>query len=85
MIVGTWTVVTWGVIGAVLLGIGMALDVTALVILALIVLIGGVGIGAVMKIRKGTVFPESCPSCGGLVSPNAPFCKHCGEPLRSRA
>ncbi|MFP5298365.1 MAG: zinc ribbon domain-containing protein [Actinomycetota bacterium] len=85
MILGTWTIVAWGVIGAVLLGLGMALDITGLVILAFIVLVGGIGIGAVTKIRKGAVAPASCPNCGGLVSPNAPFCKHCGEPLRSRA
>lgn len=81
MIAGTWAIVAWGVLGAILLGIGMAFDVTALVILALILLVGGIGLGAVAKIRKGTVEPGICPACGGLVSPNAPYCKHCNEPL----
>lgn len=81
MIAATWTIVLGGVVGAVLLGIGMAFDVTALVILAFIVVVGGVGLGAAVKMRKGTVQPAICPNCGGLVSPNAPYCKHCHEPL----
>ncbi|HYI44208.1 MAG TPA: hypothetical protein VE174_01930 [Actinomycetota bacterium] len=25
--------------------------------------------------------PATCAECGGVISPNAPTCKHCGEPL----
>jgi hypothetical protein len=79
MIVSTKVIVFAGVIGAILLGLGMTFDATALFILGLIVVFGAIGIGAAEKIRKHSVAPSTCPACGGLLSPHAPYCKHCGE------
>ena len=49
------------------------------VILGFIVLFGALAIAVADKARSGAVQPASCPECGGLISPNAPHCKHCGE------
>ncbi len=81
MVFGTWVLVVGGIVAAILLGIGMAFDVTALIILGGIVIVGVVGLGVVAKMRSGAVAPLECPECGGLLSPNAPYCKHCGVSL----
>ena len=68
-----------GILGAVLLGFGLGFDSGALLILGFIVLFGALAIAVADKARSGAVQPASCPACGGLISPNAPHCKHCGE------
>lgn len=78
---GTTVVVGLGVLAAVLLGLGIGFDVTAAAILAGIVVVGAVAIAVAHKARAGTVSPMRCPECGGLLSPHAPHCKHCGAPL----
>jgi hypothetical protein len=83
MVFGTRFLIVYGIVAAILLGIGMAFDVTALIILGGIVIVGAVGFGVVEKMRSGAVVPAQCPECGGLVSPNAPYCKHCSAPLRA--
>lgn len=79
MLTGTWTIVGAGVLAAVLLAVGVGIDITGFVILGAILLVGAVALGAARKI--GAMSPGQCPHCGGLVSPNAPYCKHCGELL----
>ena len=81
MFAATWVIVVWGVAAAVLLGLGMALDMTALLMLAFILFFGGIGIAVATKTRKHQVSPALCSECGGLLSPNAPYCKHCGARL----
>lgn len=49
------------------------------VILTFIVALAVVGLR--MLVRSRVVEPATCPSCGGVVSPNAPYCKHCKAPL----
>jgi hypothetical protein len=71
--------VGFGVAGAVLLGLGLGFDSTSLVILGFIVMFGGLAIAIADKANRGSVQPATCPSCGGLISPNSPHCKHCGE------
>lgn len=83
MILTTRVVVLAGIAGAILLGLGMTFDATALFILGLIVVFGALGVGAAEKMRKHSVTPDSCPACGGLVSAHSPYCKHCGERLTS--
>jgi predicted amidophosphoribosyltransferase len=46
-----------------------------------VVLLGLVVIAAAIKVRGGRISPGECPNCGGLISPNAPYCKHCGAPV----
>lgn len=35
-------------------------------------------LGVVRQARHAQ--PATCSECGGVISPNAPVCKHCGEP-----
>ena len=67
-----------GVLAAVLLGLGLGMDTGALVIFGLIVGCGALAIAVARRSEAGRVGPASCPECGGLLSPNAPYCKHCG-------
>lgn len=77
----------------IVLGLGMALalmlavdaggDPVTLAILALVLATGALGIAVVRRSGSAAVGPARCFSCGGLISPNAPYCKHCGEPLSS--
>ena len=69
-----------GVIEAVVLGYAFGFDVAAISILSSIL---AVGILAIVVARKSEsraigIGPITCDSCGGLISPNAPYCKHCG-------
>ncbi len=44
-------------------------------------MLGGLAIAVARGKDKGMTAPAQCASCGGLISPNAPYCKHCGEPV----
>jgi hypothetical protein len=68
-----------GILGAILLGLGLGFDSGSLIILGFIVLFGALAVAVADKAKAGAVQPATCPSCGGLVSPNAPHCKHCGS------
>ncbi len=80
------------VFSIVLLGIGLALylgmsrgfDGTAVVILALIFGTGLLGIAVVTKWGTGGIQPAACERCGGVISANSPYCKHCGAPIEAR-
>ena len=74
-------VVALGVIEALVLGYTVGFDVAALSILATLVVVGVLSIVIARKSETGAVQPATCVSCGGLISPNAPYCKHCGEPV----
>lgn len=72
-----------GVVAAVLLGIGMGFDTGAYVLLGSIVLVAILAVVVARKSQTGAAGPRSCPSCGGLISPNAPYCKHCNEAIEA--
>jgi hypothetical protein len=78
---GVAFLVVLGVIAMILLGIGTGFDTGALIIIGFIALFGGLAIAVARKARTGAVAPATCASCGGLISPNAPYCKHCGTPV----
>ena len=78
MTVAVRFLVALGIAGAVLLGLGVGFDSGSLIIHGFIVMFGALGIAVADKAKSGTVQPATCPSCGGLISPNAPHCKHCG-------
>jgi hypothetical protein len=59
-------------------GLAAGLDVYAAAILGFILLTGAVALGVARRTRSGGVGPAFCPHCAGVVSPNAPYCKHCG-------
>ncbi|HEU4480328.1 MAG TPA: hypothetical protein VFS18_00460 [Actinomycetota bacterium] len=81
MTASTIAIVVAGIVASVLAGIALGMDVTALVILALIVGCGLVAVRVALKARAGDAGPVQCPHCSGLLSPNAPYCKHCGMDL----
>jgi hypothetical protein len=62
-------------------GLAAGLDVFAAALLAFIVFVGGLALAAAWRTRSKRVGPARCPHCDGVVSPNAPYCKHCGARL----
>jgi hypothetical protein len=76
-------VVIVGIVACAGAAVAAGLDVTTIVILIAIVV---VGVAAIAGTRKmGHVEPGSCTECSGLISPNAPYCKHCGAPIKRPA
>ncbi|MFN2489788.1 MAG: hypothetical protein ABR529_08650 [Actinomycetota bacterium] len=69
-----------GLVAIGLASLGGGIDVVALVIIVLTVALGALGIAVARKAGRGAVAPARCAECDGLVSPNAPYCKHCGAP-----
>lgn len=66
------------------LSIGEGVDAMGALILVLIALTGVVSIALVRKAARGSVAPAQCRRCGGLVSADAPYCKHCGAPREAK-
>lgn len=62
-------------------GLVAGLDVYAAVILGLILAFGTLALAVARRTRSETIGPAQCPKCDGVVSPNAPYCKHCGARL----
>ena len=58
--------------------VAVGLDMTSAVILLLIFAMGALAIAVAHKRDSGRVGPAECSSCGGVISPTAPYCKHCG-------
>ena len=77
----TIAVVLLGLALAVALAVSRGLDRTGAVMLVLLVVVGVLAVGVARKAGRGAVAPAQCPECHGLVSPNAPYCKHCGAGL----
>jgi hypothetical protein len=71
-------IIVAGITVALVLGIVSGFDAVGVVIFSLIVLVGALGVAAVTRFRSGEVVPAECRECGGVISPNAPYCKHCG-------
>lgn len=71
---------------AVLVAMGAAagLDAAAVGILVVIVGLGALAIAVIRRSQGGAVAPLQCESCGGVNSPHAPYCKHCGSALSAR-
>ena len=57
------------------------IDRYSAVMLALIVAVGALAVVVARKFAAGSVRPVVCPDCGGMLSPHAPYCKHCGARL----
>jgi hypothetical protein len=71
-------VVAAGVALAIALGLAAGFDLLAVLLLAFIAIFGALGVVVARRAQTGMVVPARCSECGGLVSPNAPYCKHCG-------
>lgn len=78
MLTGTTSIVGAGLLAAILLAIGVGIDAIGLVILASLVFVGAAAVWIALKTKERRVSPATCPVCGGLISPHAPHCKHCG-------
>jgi hypothetical protein len=70
-----------GVIACTGAAVAAGLDATGVGILVAIIIVGAAAIAGTRKM--GRVEPGRCEECGGLISPNAPYCKHCGARLQS--
>lgn len=74
-------VVVLGLTVAISTGLNYGFDSTAVIYLALMVAVGGLAIAIAGRSERRSVGPARCPECDGLVSPNAPYCKHCNATL----
>ncbi len=72
-------IVSTGVALALALGLDQGFDTTSLTILGFIVLTGTLAIAATRRSDRG-IAPARCRECDGVISPNAPYCKHCNTP-----
>ena len=70
-----------GIVAAAVFGYAVGLDATAISIFVSLVAVGALAIAVARKSDTGGTAPARCDSCGGLISPNAPYCKHCGASL----
>ena len=68
-------IIVAGIAFVVGLALAFRLDGYAAAMAVLILGFGWLGLRVVR--RSSAVTPSACPECGGLVSPNAPYCKHC--------
>ncbi|MGH2787586.1 MAG: hypothetical protein ACRDJV_06705 [Actinomycetota bacterium] len=75
--------VTLAIVAAGFVAVGVAaatggVDAAAAVLIALIAALGVMAVAVARKAGSGAVEPARCRKCGGLNSPTAPLCKHCG-------
>ncbi|HYN37396.1 MAG TPA: hypothetical protein VEV82_10540 [Actinomycetota bacterium] len=71
-----------GIAVAVYLGVVAGFDLTAVIIFVLIIAVGLLAVAVAHKAGIGRIGPAYCTECRGVVSPNAPYCKHCGATLQ---
>lgn len=64
-------------------GLSGGFDVASAVMLVFIVSLGALGVAVSRRAGAGRASPKQCGECGGLTSPNAPYCKHCGAHFSS--
>ena len=76
-----WVIVVGGLCAVVLAAAAGGFDAMGGILLVLIVAVAALAVSVARKARSGAIGPAECPACGGLVSPRAPYCKHCGERL----
>lgn len=74
----TATIVVAALLLALVLGLSRGFDTTSGAILVASALVGAVAIAAANRSSSGVTRPAACEDCGGVISPHAPFCKHCG-------
>ena len=74
-------VVLVGTAVALTIGLAAGMDRVALILFGFILGAGVLVLAAVGRMRGGSITPGHCALCEGLISPNSPYCKHCGEPV----
>lgn len=78
MTAATTGIVVAGLALALALGLAGGFDTRSVVILALTAVVGAVAIAAARRSTHDRVEPARCGECKGVMSPHAPYCKHCG-------
>jgi hypothetical protein len=68
------------IVVAAVFGIAAGLDPVALILFAVICAFGALSIAITRRMRSGRIGPVVCADCGGAISANAPYCKHCNAP-----
>lgn len=76
MTVAVAIVVMIGLALVLVVALQSGIDAVGVVLIAVIACLGRLGV-AVAR-RAGAAEPARCRACGGLISPRAPYCKHCG-------
>ena len=66
-----------GFLAVAALALAAGIDATGILIVAFVLAAGGIALAVVKKTESGVIWPARCPHCGGVISPNAPYCKHC--------
>ena len=61
-------------------GVTWGFDAMTVILLALAIGVAAMGIAVARKFAAGTAAPAQCTSCGGVIAPSSPYCKHCGAP-----
>ena len=74
----TIAIVLVGLALALVLGLARGFDGRSASILAAMAVVGGLAIAVAHRSDGRGVGPTGCTECGGVISPNAPYCKHCG-------
>lgn len=74
----TVAIVVAGLAMAFVLGLARGFDGRALAILGFMTAVGALAIAVAYRSREAAMAPARCEECGGVISPNAPYCKHCG-------
>ena len=77
----TVAVVAAGIALALIVGLERGFDGTSAVIFLSITAVGALAIAVARRACSGTVAPARCGVCGGLNSPTATICVHCGQDL----
>lgn len=57
---------------------GRTFNLIELLLVSVVMGFALLALGVVRQARHAR--PATCAECGGVISPNAPVCKHCGEP-----
>jgi hypothetical protein len=76
--VAVGAVVIAGLLLALTLGLQAGLDAVALLLLALLVAVGAVGVAVARRARPDATAPERCLVCGAISRAGAPSCHRCG-------
>lgn len=71
-----WVLVVVGIVACAGAALAAGLDLTGALIFAGIVTVGVVAVASTRKTDR--IRPARCEECGGVISPHAPYCKHCG-------
>ena len=67
-----------GLLAVAALALAAGLDAVGVLIVTLVIAAGMLALAVIKKAETGVAGPGGCDECGGLISPNAPYCKHCG-------